>query len=160
VDREWISDGLCEISSLSMAICLLSCIKRDNPDWGEDDVGGKLELCEAERVKRVKGGGENGVLDDWWVALFVLPPLMGGETYLVDKEVGKASVWIVCLRPVVIGDRPSSSKKKVSFNIIWPYQYFGWLKKWGYLSYSHKLHVTLLALWLQKYLVQNVDVVL
>jgi hypothetical protein len=98
---------------------LLSCIRYDIPDRGGEDGSvlddlGKLELWEAEIIKRVNGGGENAVLPEADGGVLPLALLLGGDTYLADKDVGKVSVCIVCLRgDEVLGDRPVVYRRKV-----------------------------------------------
>jgi hypothetical protein len=68
-------------------------------------------------VSRVKGGGENAGLAAVAGCFEFGFVLFGGETYLAVKDVGSTSVCIVCLRDVIIGDRPLVQKKE-SFSII------------------------------------------
>lgn len=104
-------------SSLSIEF-LLSCTRYDIPDRGGEDGSilddlGKLELWEAEIIKRVNGGGENAVLPEADGGVLPLALLLGGDTYLADKDVGKVSVCIVCLRgDEVLGDRPIVYRRK------------------------------------------------
>ena len=61
-------------------------------------------------VRRVNGGGEKAVGAPpccCCCCCCCWPDVLGGETYLGDKDEGRASVCIVCLRGVdVMGDRP------------------------------------------------------